>query len=233
MQRKVFRIEQMMAAKRPTVSPAGPADRRRMNDEIKSLRTQLHRQTQDHNGAQSYGEQDSGEQGHDGQHLRAELAHVRDALAQHQRDLGSLIGDGQQRHMARAVDELSAAAGGMKMAADKILKSVEVIDEGAKALPATLQDDYKRGLAQDIQEQVVEIFESCNFQDLAGQRIGKVAATLTAVENQVAAMLAGCDGAGATDKAATPAHGNGLINGPKLDGDAGHASQRDIDMMFG
>jgi hypothetical protein len=30
-----------------------------------------------------------------------------------------------------------------------------------------------------------------------------------------------------------PARATSLINGPKLDGDAGHASQRDIDKMFG
>jgi hypothetical protein len=33
--------------------------------------------------------------------------------------------------------------------------------------------------------------------------------------------------------AAQHARGRSLINGPKLDGDAGHASQHDIDAMFG
>ena len=64
------------------------------------------------------------------------------------------------------------------MPREKILKSTEVIDESAKALAATMKTDYERGLAQDIQDQVVQIYEACNFQDLAGQRIGNVIATL-------------------------------------------------------
>ena len=169
--------------------------------------------------------------------LHAELAAIRDTIARHKRDLGAMIGDGKERHkerpLARAADELGAAVDGMETATQKILKSVEIIDESARALSATLQDDYKRGLAQDIQEHVVQVFESCNFQDLAGQRIGNVIATLSAIEEQVSAMLTRCDGIGAAAAPQRPARGNGLINGPKLAGDAGHASQHDIDRMFG
>ncbi|HSP50958.1 MAG TPA: hypothetical protein VLN61_12445 [Pseudolabrys sp.] len=35
------------------------------------------------------------------------------------------------------------------------------IDESARALAATLKDDYKRGLTQEIQEHVVKIYEAC------------------------------------------------------------------------
>ncbi len=61
--------------------------------------------------------------------------------------------------------------------------SAEVVDDSAKALTATLKDDYKRGLAQDIQDHVVQIYEACNFQDLAGQRIGNVVATMAMLED--------------------------------------------------
>jgi chemotaxis protein CheZ len=206
-QRKVFRIEAMMA-KRP-VAP------------------RVHAPAHDQHLARG---------GDDNlQNVAAELKLIRETLGRHKRDLAGLIGDSNERHMARAADELGAAVDGMETATLKILKSVEIIDDSAKALTASLKDDFKRGLAQDIQDNVMRIYESCNFQDIAGQRIGKVVATLTAIEEQVADMLARCNGIAAApsqSRTALPAERN-LINGPKLDGDAGHACQRDIDRLFG
>ena len=114
---------------------------------------------------------------------------------------------------------------------DKAAAPAEAIDDNARALCAALSSGYERGLAHEIQEHTVRIFEACNFQDLAGQRIGKVIATLNAVEEQLTAMLARSNGAHVLPVAA-PARGNGLLNGPSLDGDAGHATQQDIDAMF-
>ncbi|HEY5217571.1 MAG TPA: protein phosphatase CheZ, partial [Pseudolabrys sp.] len=113
---------------------------------------------------------------------------------------------------------------------------VEVIDDSAKALAVAQKTDYGCGLTQDIQDHVVQIYEACNFQDLAGQRIANVIGTMTMIEDQVAAMLDRCNAVGGRDEAAAPAKpaaGRELLNGPKLDGDPGHASQRDIDLMFG
>jgi chemotaxis protein CheZ len=223
-QRKVFRVEAMMAGKRPVA--AAYAEHRRASGEDRP-RAQNH--------APAHEQPCARDGGNSAQSLQTELALVRDALACTKRDLGNLIGSSDERHMTRAADELGAAVDGMEIATQKILKSVEVIDDSAKALTASLKDDYKRGLAQDIQDNVLRIYESCNFQDIAGQRIGKVMTTLATIETQVAEMLARCDDIPAAKPAARaglPAE-RGLLNGPKLDHDAGHASQRDIDMMFG
>jgi len=166
-----------------------------------------------------------------GDELKRELALVQDAIAHNRRDLAALIGDSKNRRMARAAGELGAAVAGMEKATQKILHRAEGIDECARALTATLKDDYKRGLAQDIQDHTVQVYEACNFQDLAGQRIAKVIETLNLVEQQLAAMLDRCNGCAAA--APKQASTNGLLNGPKLDGDTGHADQRDIDAMFG
>jgi chemotaxis protein CheZ len=83
---------------------------------------------------------------------------------------------------------------------------------------------------------MVQIYKACNFQDLADQRIGDVIGTLDAIEEQVAAMLdhgSSAGGAAASPAKAKSASGRGLLNGPKLDGDPGHASQRNIGEMFG
>jgi chemotaxis protein CheZ len=202
-QRKVFRIEQMLAGKRAAAPRAA---------EFKALSER--RDLPADVGVQT---------------LQHELHAIRDTIARNRRELDALVVDGKERRLARAAGELGAAVEGMEKATVKILKSSEIIEESAKALAAALKSDYERGLTQDIQDQVVEVYEACNFQDLAGQRIGKVIAILTAIEQQVAAMIA------RTTPSVVPAAaaGRGLLNGPKLDGDAGHASQRDIDKMFG
>jgi chemotaxis protein CheZ len=218
-QRKIFRIETMMADRRPLA--AAYAEHRR---ETAPPRPQ--------NKAR---EETQPREINDGdQHLKAELLLIRDTIARNRRDLGKMIGSADERHMTRATDELGAAIDGMETATQKILKSVEVIDDNAKALTASIKDEYKRGLAQDIQDHVLRIYESCNFQDIAGQRIGKVMATLAAIEEQVAEIMARCDGVAPAKPTARPAASSerGLLNGPKLDNDTGHASQRDIDKMF-
>ena len=164
------------------------------------------------------------------QSLKRELALLHDAIARNKRELAVLIGDGRERRMAHAAGKLGAAVEGMEKATEKILKSTEVIDESARALSATLKDDYKRGLAQEIQEHVVKIYEACNFQDLSGQRIGHVIETLNMIENQVEDMLERYSGQPGEAPAAKPGHA--LLNGPRLDGNSGHTSQLAIDEMF-
>lgn len=166
------------------------------------------------------------------QSLKRELAVLQEAVAHNMRELAVLIGDGHDRRMAHAAGKLGAAVEGMERATEKILKSAEVIDESARALTATLKDDYKRGLAQEIQDHVVMIYEACNFQDLSGQRIGNVIETLNRIEDHVEGMLDRHKARPDNTPAAKPV-GQSLLNGPRLDGDPGHTSQRDIDALFG
>ena len=148
-----------------------------------------------------------------------ELAGIQDIITRNKRELSALINDGSERRMSRAAGELGAAVEGMETATQKILASAEAIDECARALASALTDDYHHGLAQDVQDHVVRVYEACNFQDLAGQRIGKVIATLMMVEEQLAAMI-------------ERFQSGDLINGPRLDGASGHVTQQDIDLMF-
>jgi chemotaxis protein CheZ len=220
-QRKVFRVEKMFAGRR-AAAPAVDAEQRHALDEIKALRAPAARR--------------DGLPGASVQSLRRELALIHDAIAHNKRELAVLIGDGNERRMAHAAGKLGAAVEGMEKATEKILKSTEVIDDSAKALGAAMKTDYERGLAQDIQDHVVQIYEACNFQDLSGQRIGNVIRTLNMIEDQVEGMLERCNTlARPGDSAAATRYSceRGLLNGPRLDGDCGHASQRDIDAMFG
>ena len=158
-----------------------------------------------------------------------ELAALREIVARNKRELLALQGSVADPRMTRAVYELGAAIDGMERATQKILKCTEAIDESARTLALTLKTPFNIGLAQEIQEQTVRIYEACNFQDLAGQRIGKGIAALQAVEEHVTHMIALCE-----DRVAPPPKASKAdLHGPKLDGDRGHASQNEIDAMFG
>jgi chemotaxis protein CheZ len=209
-QRKVFRVEQMFAVGRATEH--APVD------ELKSL----HRLADQRDSAAA--ETVRG--------LTDELNALRDVILRNKRELASMMGDGNERRMARAADELRASVDSMDYATQKILKSVETIEDSAKALAAEQKTDYGTGLTQEIQEQIVAVYEACNFQDLAGQRISNVISMMTMIEDQVAAILDRCNGI-MREAAPTPARPDAaFLNGPKLDGDPGHANQGDIDAMF-
>lgn len=211
MQRKVFRIEQTFAVGRA-------ADHSPAIDELKALHKLA--EQRDEATAETV------------RKLTDELNQIRDTIARNKRELATMIGSGE-RHMARAADELRASVDSMDYATQKILKSSEVIDDSARALSAAQKNDYEHGLAQEIQDQVVLIYEACNFQDLAGQRITGVMGMMTMIEDQVTAMLDRCNGIAVAESLAAPKTGDqALLNGPKLDGDPGHASQSDIDAMF-
>ena len=152
-----------------------------------------------------------------------ELAVLREMVARSERELATLRNDAP---LPRLQNELAAAISAMDQGTHKVLRCAEGIDESARVLCATLKDDYKRSLAQEIFEQVSQIYEACNFQDLAGQRINKAIAALKIADQQISRLY---DLWGCVTQTPTPEQ---MINGPKLDGDSGHADQGEIDRLF-
>jgi chemotaxis protein CheZ len=122
----------------------------------------------------------------------------------------------------RVVGELEAAVVSSEQAVQKILTAAEDIDQAANNLTAALKGDLERGLAQDIRDRVVQIFEACNYQDLTSQRLAKVIAAVQRVESLIGRALSEPE----RDPAAPPA------NGPPLPRDHGHVAQSEIDAMF-
>ena len=149
-------------------------------------------------------------------------------LAALKRDLASLMSDGDGRRLTRAAAELGAAVESMEKAAQTVLAAAESIDDGMRTRPCTQGFGSDCEIAPEMQQRIAQIYEACNFQDLAGQRIGKVIALLGHLEEQLAHVAEGR----AHDAAATES-GDGLINGPRLDGASGHVDQRDVDRLFG
>jgi chemotaxis protein CheZ len=170
--------------------------------------------------------------------LKSETGSIHRAITRTMQELASLhFGAFGTAGHGRASRELDAVVDSTERATQQILEAAEGIDEAANTLSASLKHDQEQALTSDIRDHVVRIFEACNFQDLSGQRIAKVLATLTFVEDRVARMLEIWGGRDTLDgfAAATLAEHETeteLVSGPKLNGDTGHVSQQEIDAMF-
>jgi chemotaxis protein CheZ len=170
--------------------------------------------------------------------LKVELDLIHDAINRTKREIATLHGksfDGQE--MAKVNGELGAVVGGTEQATQQILEATEAIDQAATALSKNISPDQQKLLSEEIQERVVSIFEACNFQDLTGQRISKVMNTMRFIEQHIVEMMEIWGGVDAIKAHAPPIvdtrEGDAkLLNGPKMDGDDGHASQNDIDALF-
>jgi len=170
--------------------------------------------------------------------LKVELDLIHDAISRTKREIAVLHGKSfNGEEMAKVNGELGAVVGGTEQATQQILEAAESIDNAASALAKNNSLDQQKILSEEIQERVVSIFEACNFQDLTGQRISKVMTTMKFIEQHINEMMEIWGGVDAIKAHVPPIidtreGDDKLLNGPKLDGDIGHASQDDIDAMF-
>ncbi len=171
--------------------------------------------------------------------LKIELDLIHDAITRTKQEIAVLHGKSfEGDEMAKVNGELGAVVGGTEEATQQILAAAEAIDNASTALGKVTSPDQQKQMLEEIGDNVVAIFEACNFQDLTGQRISKVMTTMKFIENRITAMMdiwGGVDEIKAHAPAKVDERGEDekLLNGPKLDGDIGHASQDDIDAMFG
>ncbi len=136
-------------------------------------------------------------------------------------------------HLARIGHELDAVLNGTEQATQKILTAAEEIDQTANNLSAALKGKIEQDFAQDIRELVLQIFEACNFQDLTGQHVGKVMATLKFVQDHITRVLDEIRSVPAAPMpAAPPLDPAQMLYGPWLAIDRGHVTQSDVDALF-
>jgi chemotaxis protein CheZ len=251
--RRRFRIEQALVGEVPMPSAddgdVGPLHREIMT-ELRAIRAQMGRPV-DGAGSEAIG--DSVTRGvaetnallgtyraqiEQCEKLKVELDLIHDAITRTKREIAVLHGKSfNGEEMSKVTGELGAVVGGTEEATQQILEAAEAIDNAATALAKVTSPDQQKLLSEEIGERVVSIFEACNFQDLTGQRINKVMTTMKFIENHITVMMDIWGGVDAI-KAHAPAivddrvGDDRLLNGPKLNGDEGHASQNDIDALF-
>ena len=254
--RKRFRIEQSILGDAPIVMAAeeggeiGPMHREIMA-ELRAIRSQMaglgHARTAPDEAAEAVARETADAQAlletyraqiEQCAKLKVELDLIHDAINRTKREIATLHGKSfEGDEMAKVNGELGAVVGGTEQATQQILEATEAIDQAASALSKNISPDQQKLLSEEIQERVVSIFEACNFQDLTGQRINKVMTTMKFIEQHIYEMMEIWGGVDAIKAHAAPIvdtrdEDAKLLNGPKLNGDVGHASQDDIDALF-
>lgn len=169
---------------------------------------------------------------------------IRQQVGEHEKSIYSEIVDIQQKIekvkqelaekmpngvVPEATQELDAVMKATEDATNKILDSAERIRE------VTITMDDKIVAKKCIEDEVVKIFEACNFQDITGQRIKKVTSTLQYIENSVGNIIKTFE---IENEVATPKKKKSLeeitdkdlMNGPQLDAET--PSQDDVDKLF-
>lgn len=171
--------------------------------------------------------------------LKGELDAIYEAIADTKNEIAALHEKASvdRDERGRVTLELDAIVSGTEGATEQILSAAEVIDQNAATIMPMLPAEHE-GLASDLHEQVVSIFEACNFQDLTGQRISKVVNTLSFVEERIIRMIDIWGGIESfkeiSDKvnAGKEQSDTDLLHGPALDVEAGTVTQDDIDALF-
>jgi chemotaxis protein CheZ len=217
--RKVFRIEQMPAAR----LAAGGAEASQRHTEIMHALDALRSAF----AAPSLASEEPDIAGRANGRLTSELNLIAGRLAGGEDRSSGGIETGTVP-LTRIANELLAVTTGTEQATQKILAAAEEIDQLANNLSAALNGKIEQGQAQDIQDLVIRIFEACNFQDLIGQRVNKVMATLKFIEDHITSVLDEIKNMSARPSIEAAQY----LHGPRLEQDSGHVSQTDVDAIF-
>jgi chemotaxis protein CheZ len=234
-QRKVFRIEEgagLASRARAHATQAVDAEpRNELIAEIRALRAMIEpRATPDRDAMERARSQIVAAQSY-----KHELDMIYAAVKRTRQEIDTIgTGSAAKAGVSRAGEELQAIVKSTEQATQSVLQHAEDIDQVATTLSAVLKGTHDQGLVHDIHERVIQIYEACNFQDLTGQRVAKVAATLRFIEDHIGRLMEIWHGIERFEP--VEFHGDDpdrkLLNGPKLGDDAGHFSQHDIDTMF-
>jgi len=155
--------------------------------------------------------------------LLNEVAELGQTIANARAEIAALeVDDITASHIPSATDELDAIVSHTAAATDSILEVCETLDNMAGKLDADAS-----GVLQDA---TTRIYEACSFQDITGQRITKVVATLKAIDAKVGHIIATFDKReGRAAPKPLPAE-ESLLNGPQLPANA--MDQSDIDKLL-
>jgi chemotaxis protein CheZ len=154
--------------------------------------------------------------------LLAELEALGRTVARAKEEVARLrVEDITDSHIPSATDELDAIVEHTAGATNEILDCCEIL-EGVAGRVGGAE-------AAALSGAITRIYEACSFQDITGQRIGKVVAALKAIEARIASVTGRY--ADVTQPVLEePTEGRRLAEGPQLPG-AG-VSQADIDKLL-
>jgi chemotaxis protein CheZ len=159
--------------------------------------------------------------------LLAEVEELGRTIANAKAEIAALrVDDITDNHIPSATDELDAIVAHTASATDAILETCETLDGIASA--------FSGDAGLQLQDATTRIYEACSFQDITGQRITKVVATLKAIETKVGQIVLAFGQPSSVGDAKAPGPPSspkeGLLNGPQLPVSA--MDQSDIDALL-
>jgi chemotaxis protein CheZ len=156
--------------------------------------------------------------------LLNEVAELGRTIAAARAEIAALeVDDITASHIPSATDELDAIVAHTAAATDSILEVCETLDGVGAGLDSAG--------ARMLQDATTKIYEACSFQDITGQRITKVVATLKAIDSKVSHIIATFERPCGVAPPPRPAPLEGaLVNGPQLPASA--MDQSDIDKLL-
>jgi chemotaxis protein CheZ len=157
--------------------------------------------------------------------LLAEVEALGNTIASAKAEIAALrFDDITDNHIPFATDELDAIVEHTATATNAILTSCETLDNVA----GTLSGEP----AAKLQDATTRIYEACGFQDITGQRITKVVATLKAIESKVTYIVTTFGRGNTGEAAGSPVEVGeaALLNGPQHSAVA--MDQSDIDKLL-
>ena len=162
--------------------------------------------------------------------LRAEIQEMAAAINRVRREIADIQPrQSSDSRITAATEELDAVVSATQNATSDILTSAERLME----LASVMRGDAGTAWADAVEQEATAILLACSFQDITGQRTGKVVSTLRYLEQRVTAMIE-IWGSETVARDAPPQRTRTaearLLNGPALPGMG--LSQEEIDAML-
>ena len=165
--------------------------------------------------------------------MRDEIADMVRSIARTKKEIAALKHPAaDDDRMVQATSELDAVSTATETATNEILAGSEAIEGLVDKMVDLHRGDDDMSLLQDqVQAEITRIMEACNFQDITGQRIGKVIRTLRYIEDRILEVIDiwGKEAFLELSPDETTEEER-LMNGPQLEGKG--ISQDEIDALF-
>ncbi|MFN3077307.1 MAG: hypothetical protein ABT940_10580 [Alphaproteobacteria bacterium] len=165
--------------------------------------------------------------------LKAEISKLFEYLQRVKVEIASIKHPKYQiDQFGKVADQLAAIVESTEDATNSIMESAEVVSATIAEMEQMVR--YPEALAQyeRATTAVNSIFEACSFQDLTGQRIGKIVKTMNLIEGTINSLIVVL---GTEDVVPLPLGGDEPVkvdSGVGLYGPSVGVSQSDIDKLF-
>lgn len=163
--------------------------------------------------------------------LRVDLVEMANSIARTKAEIATIKPDAiQHGKFGEATEELDSIVQATEIATSQILAAAEQVQEIAWTLREQGLDPV---VCDTLDARATEIYTACSFQDLTGQRTGKVMEVVRYLEGRINAMIDiwGLQGAMSAEAAAAGASRPDALSGPARPGYG--LDQSDVDAVMG